>query len=310
MLKRIVWADDGSEESANALKVAEYFAGIYGSEILGVYINYVFYPITPNYSYYAGYIEEAAEKNKREFVSKFEKIKNKLGKKKITFKGDVIRGSISDSIVKMSDKKKADMITLGNTGKGFLTKILIGSNSLNILRKSKVPVLTVPRFVNAGEYKLNKILVPVDISENNFSSLNTAVELAKKTNSTITVLYVLSVTNNIMEYPQKVIEQIISGIENSLDEIVATAKERVNREILGLRETNKKFENNNLRIRKKQLVGMQPAVEITNYAKKNKFDLIVMNSHNKGNMERVFLGSVTEEVIRNSRCAVLSIKPK
>ena len=64
-----------------------------------------------------------------------------------------------------------------------------------------------------------------------------------------------------------------------------------------------------MKIRKKHLVGMQPAIEITKYAKKNKFDLIVMNAHNKGNLERFFLGSVTEEVIRNAGCAVMSVKP-
>ncbi|MGI9534619.1 MAG: universal stress protein [Thermodesulfobacteriota bacterium] len=72
---------------------------------------------------------------------------------------------------------------------------------------------------------------------------------------------------------------------------------------------SKKSNNFNLKIRKKHLVDLHPAMKITNYAKKNNFDLIVMNSHSKGNLERFFLGSVTEDVIRNSRCPVLSIKP-
>ena len=308
-IKKILWANDGSKESANALKVAEYFAHLYSSDIIGLYANYVFYPITPNYSYYAGYIEEAAEKNKKEIEKNFKKIKKELLKKKISFTSKVIRGEVAKSIDELSADKKANMIVVGNTGKGLLTRILVGSNTLKLLHRSKVPVLSVPRFIDGSKYKLNKILVPIDISEKNLNSLSFAIDLAFKTKSSITVVYVLSMTNNIMDYPTRVIEQILSGIDNSLNEIVIKSKEKANRTLLGLKHATNKFAGNSLKIRKKHLVGLQPAIKITDYAKRNKFDLIVMNSHNKGRLERFFLGSVTEEVFRNSRCPVLSVKP-
>ena len=106
-IKRILWANDGSKESANALKVAEYFARLYSSDIIGLYANYVFYPITPNYSYYAGYIEEAADKNKKEIERNFKKIKEQLSRKKINFTSKVIRGEVAKSINDLSEDKKA-----------------------------------------------------------------------------------------------------------------------------------------------------------------------------------------------------------
>ena len=298
-IKRILWANDGSKESANALKVAEYFARLYSSDIIGLYANYVFYPITPNYSYYAGYIEEAADKNKKEIERNFKKIKEQLSRKKINFTSKVIRGEVAKSINDLSEDKKAGLIIIGNTGKGLITRILIGSNTLKVLHRSKVPVLAVPGHIEGRKFKLNKILVPIDISEKNLNSLKFAIDLALKTNSSITLIYVLSITNNIMEYPTKVIEQIINGIDSSLDEIISEAKE------IGLSKAN----GNSLSIRKKHLVDLRPAVKISDYAKNNNFDLIVMNSHSKSKVEKFFLGSVTEEVIRNSRCPVLSIKP-
>ena len=57
-----------------------------------------------------------------------------------------------------------------------------------------------------------------------------------------------------------------------------------------------------------ELVDLQTALKITEYANKNKFDLILMNSHNKGKIEKYFLASVTEEVVRNSKIPVVSIK--
>ncbi|MGI9534433.1 MAG: universal stress protein [Thermodesulfobacteriota bacterium] len=305
-IKRILWANDGSKESANALKIAEYFARLYGSNIIGLFANYVFYPITPNYSYYAGYIEEAAEKYKKDIERNFKNIKKELMGRKVNFTSKVIRGKVAKSINELSREKKADIICIGNTGKGFLTRILLGSNTLKVLRKSLIPVLSVPGTVAGNEYNLNKILVPIDISEQELNSLNFAVDLALKTNSSITVVYVLSITNNIREYPPKVIEQILNGIEVSLDEIISKVKEDVKDKNLPQKQKSNK---NSLKIRKTHLVGLQPALKITNYAKRNHFDLIVMNSHSKGNVERLFLGSVTEEVIRNSSCPVIAIRP-
>ena len=75
-LKRILWADDGSKAAEKALDISEYLARLYDSEILGVYVNYVFYPITPDYVYYKKLIDQAAGKYKKKFQKRFSKISN------------------------------------------------------------------------------------------------------------------------------------------------------------------------------------------------------------------------------------------
>ncbi len=185
--------------------------------------------------------------------------------------------------------------------------MLIGSDSLKILRKSNLPVLTVPSFVKNTEFNLNKILVPIDIFDKNINSLKFAIDLALKSNISITVLYVLSLANNFMDYPPGIEEQIIKGVDVSLGQIVSKAKEIFNKAVLN-QSRNNNFKGSKLKIRKKQLVDLQTALKITEYANKNKFDLILINSHNKGKIEKFFLGSVTEEVVRNSKIPVVSIK--
>ena len=118
-----------------------------------------------------------------------------------------------------------------------------------------------------------------------------AVDLAEKTGSHITVLYILSLPNT-SEIPPKVMEELITGSNNELDKIVAGSKEK----------------NKDLSITKKMIIGLNPSNRILSYAKKNNFDLIVINSNNKGNLARFFLGSVSEEVIRGSVCPVLTIR--
>lgn len=46
------------------------------------------------------------------------------------------------------------------------------------------------------------------------------------------------------------------------------------------------------------------ADEICNYAKEHGIDLIVMGSHGRSNLEAIFVGSVSHEVIRKAPCPV------
>ncbi|MGI9535260.1 MAG: universal stress protein, partial [Thermodesulfobacteriota bacterium] len=222
----------------------------------------------------------------------------------------VKRGEVEKSINELSMQRKADIVIIGNSGKNLLTRILIGSNTLKILRSSKLPVLNVPGVIDGNKYKINKILVPFNIAEDNTESLDYAINLALKTDSSITIVYVLSVANNIMDFPQEVLDQIIRGITKSLEETVLSSKENLKK--LHHDKGNDKYlaSIDNLIIRRKIIVGISQATKILDYAKRNKFDLIVMNRHGKGEIESFFLGSVTEEVVRNSKCPVISIKPE
>lgn len=58
----------------------------------------------------------------------------------------------------------------------------------------------------------------------------------------------------------------------------------------------------------KVVVG-DPAEQILQYAKDNSVDLIVMGTHGRKGLDRILMGSVAQEVIRNARVPVLTVKP-
>ena len=51
-----------------------------------------------------------------------------------------------------------------------------------------------------------------------------------------------------------------------------------------------------------------PADQITEYAAKNNIDLIVMGTHGRSGIEKMWLGSVTEKVLRQAGCPVLVVR--
>lgn len=56
------------------------------------------------------------------------------------------------------------------------------------------------------------------------------------------------------------------------------------------------------------MVG-DPAESIKSCSRKEKVDLIIMNTHGKGWLKRAIVGSVTDDIIRNSTVPVLIIRP-
>jgi nucleotide-binding universal stress UspA family protein len=52
-----------------------------------------------------------------------------------------------------------------------------------------------------------------------------------------------------------------------------------------------------------------PAEEILRYAKENDIDLIVMGTHGRKGLDRVFFGSVAEKVVKQAPIPVLTVNP-
>jgi len=50
-------------------------------------------------------------------------------------------------------------------------------------------------------------------------------------------------------------------------------------------------------------------VEIVDYVRAEKIDLVVMGTHGRGGLEHILLGSVAEKVVRRAPCPVLTIRP-
>ncbi len=52
----------------------------------------------------------------------------------------------------------------------------------------------------------------------------------------------------------------------------------------------------------------EPAEALLELQNENRYDLIVMGSHGRKGVKRILMGSVSEQVMRNSDCPVLILK--
>ena len=71
-----------------------------------------------------------------------EKSKNHLGDKSIHTL--VEEGEVADSVLRIAEKMKADIIVMGSHSRKWLENIIIGSATEKVLHSTKVPLLIIP----------------------------------------------------------------------------------------------------------------------------------------------------------------------
>ena len=142
---------------------------------------------------------------------------------------------------------------------------------------------------------MKKIIVPIDFSQHSEYALEVASIIAKKNNAKILALHMLEISD--------------SMLINSDNEQNAKA-------VFFLKLAEQKFETF---LQKDYLYGLEivPIVkhfkvfsEVSNVAKEQDADLIVMGSHGTSGFNEIFVGSNTEKVVRHSDIPVLVIKSK
>jgi nucleotide-binding universal stress UspA family protein len=140
---------------------------------------------------------------------------------------------------------------------------------------------------------IQRIVVTSDFSTGNEDALTYGLSLGQDAHANLVFLHVvppipLSVSPQLLPAveSQQAPEQARKELENSLP---ADARERCSVEI--------RVENG------------EPYREILNVVKEIRADLLIMNIHGKGGLERALLGSTAERVIRGATCPVMAIPP-
>lgn len=133
------------------------------------------------------------------------------------------------------------------------------------------------------------ILVPIDFSDRSFEAIDAALEMAESPSS-VHVLYVL-LDLSPMEPGE---------VWGTID---VASRTRAASEALKKRLSAPKYQ------------GVQSSVEfgdpstmVTQVAKREKTDLIVLTSHGRTGLSHLLIGSVAERIVRTAHCPVLVLR--
>lgn len=139
----------------------------------------------------------------------------------------------------------------------------------------------------------SKVLVPVDGSDNSFRALDAAISLAKTTGASLTAMHVIENPPTVYVESQKLLNELLAKYRSESAKVLDKCKQKAD-------EAGVKLET--------VIAEGDPASNITGYAHREGFDLIIIGSRGLGRFKEMVLGSVSNKVLHHAKCGVLVVK--
>ncbi|UWX54410.1 universal stress protein [Maribacter litopenaei] len=193
-MTRILLPTDFSD---NSFKAITYALSLYKNVSCTFYILNTYMPPVYHTEYILGspgqiglgdMIKEESEKSLKELKTKLEdEFKNPLH----TFITHSAFNMLTNEIVQITEAEKIDLVIMGTKGATGAQEILLGTNTVHVLKNSKCPVLAIPQGFDFEKPKV--ILFPSDF-EVSLTKENPAIllQIVKEHNSEINVMHVFT----------------------------------------------------------------------------------------------------------------------
>lgn len=195
-------------------------------------------------------------------------------------------GGTYERIVDLAEAENCDLIVLGRRGLRRFERALMGSVTARVIGYSHRDILVVPRDTTVG---WQRILVATDGSRFSKIAIERAIDFAKSYGGELRVISIVDVPPEFYAEAPNAVDDMINKAKGYVKDIRTQAK--------------------SAGIKSDGFVGEGEAYQIiTDTAKKENVNVIVMGSHGRTGLKRLLMGSVTEKVIGHAPCPVLVVK--
>jgi len=284
-IERILCPVDFYPASEHAVNYAVKLAKNYASRLI---LLHVVGPILPDAYEIPVDLKNVVKMLTEESTRRLEQLTKKARKTNVPVDYVVRTGDIHEEIENMVKSAKIDFVVMGAHGRRGLERWVLGSVAEQLLRSSKVPLLTITKTRKPERTPpvIRRILVTTNLSEGTAEAMAYAFSLAQECQAQISILHVIgdigADTSGI--YREILIRQLRDQLEKLIPDearLWCDVKTRV--------ETGLPFK------------------AILRVLEKDNIDLLVMNVRGKRRLDHSLLESTAERVVRAAPCPVLMI---
>jgi nucleotide-binding universal stress UspA family protein len=216
----------------------------------------------------------------------------------------LVDGSAADAIHEQALAAAVDLVVMATHGRGGLSRFWLGSVADSLVRRLPIPILLVRPQEEAPDLArdqvLKQILIPLDGSEFAEQVLEPAVALG-----------------TLMEAEYRLIQVIdplqIAGHDADGFPISGLAQEGIQhlqrKATAYLEQIAERLRARSLRVVTRAIVSCQAAEAILDQAGALSTNLIALETHGRGGLPRLLLGSVADKVVRGALTPVLLHRP-
>jgi nucleotide-binding universal stress UspA family protein len=284
--RKILCAVDFSAGSHRAMEMAVRLAGESDAELELVHAWYL-----PAMMYSGEYVipaeavQQLADDSQRELDACVTDARA-LGANRVTTK--LLSGVPWSMLTEAAEDPAVDLIVLGTHGRTGLARVLLGSVAEKIVRHAPCSVMVVRPDSTIARFE--RILCATDFSDSSRDAMELAASLAKPGGKGIALLHVLDVPVPYAgePHPPEIYRDLDRTSAAVLDKWAGELRTKVD-----------------VPVETRWRIGYAGAQILHAVDKEPAIDLVVMGSHGRTGLKRVFLGSVAEKVVRHARCPVL-----
>jgi len=184
-LKNILFPTDFSPASQAALPFACVLAQMYGATILVAHSI----PPEPHLPVVLDRVPPQDEIVWKDARRSFEAFLHSCSFGTNPWRSLLDRGDVADVVPAMIQENGVDLVVLGTRGRRGVSKMILGSSAEKIYRSATCPVLTIgPRAHDSAEWKIRRILCPVDRAEDPEPALHYGLSLAEENQAELIIL--------------------------------------------------------------------------------------------------------------------------
>lgn len=199
-------------------------------------------------------------------------------------------------ILAQADRLDSDLIVMGTHGRSGFERLFLGSSAEKVLRTARRPVMTVPpaapEAMPRGPVPFTRILCAIDFSECSKVALDYAASLAREAGAVLTLLHVVEVIPLYYDFTPPAVVDLTAWADEAGARLRDWVPEAV-RSSCSVKEV---------------VANGKPYREILALAAQGAGDLIVMGVQGRNAADMFFFGSTTHHVVREARCAVLTLR--
>ncbi len=296
-LKRIMCAADFSDFSDHACLYGialakEYKAKLYMCHVVDL----------PSAAIYEEGISDPLEQQNRftnyarEYINKF------IGDQPLDWEPVIKIGQAANELTRVAEEKDVDLVISATHGRSGLTRLILGSVAERIMHTLPCPLLVAhspekdSTAFDGGQIRFQRILVGCDFSSDSSLAFEYALSLAQEFQSELHLIHVIepNMYEDLLELPIDTEDDSLEFLSGRIDD--------------KLKNMVPEGVTNWCSLKTSPLIG-QSHEELISYAELNEIDLIVLGVRGHGLVEKLFVGSTTDRVVRQAKCPVLCVRP-
>jgi nucleotide-binding universal stress UspA family protein len=310
MFRSILVPLDGSPFGEQALPLALGIARRAGAALKLLHVQVPLVALPPEAGVYLGPpIEEEIARRQRAYLDGV--ARRIAADSSVPVSTAIVEGEVAPMIRAHAAQEQVDLVVMSTHGRGPLARFWLGSVADELVRELAVPLMLVRPQDQAVDFRSDPvprhILLPLDGTPTAEQIIPAALAVGKLVDADYTLVRVIGPVMPTSYYMEG--SGLAQMAETMLDEIEQMQSQLRQEAQTYLEGVSARLREQSLRVQTRVVVDAQPASAILKASAALGNGLIALETHGRRGLQRMFLGSVADKVVRGASLPVLVHHP-